>query len=274
MRLAGGKTIGITSAEIRSLQNAAAQAGVVASVLYPRRAHPCMVGARQLVQSGALGGLLTLESLRFLTTQVKYRHPDSWLFRRSQAGGGMLLWLGCHCLDLLQHVSGEEITEVGALLATRSGAPIDVDDTVALALRFSSGALGTFHAGYTLAYSGEGYVNHTGNDSYLGFNGRTGRIVWPDLQHPASSSRRSQRRASRQPASNASKRRRPLPTAVPAASNFSGSSSRRLRVAAPPRNHALTWTRSAPLASSKPRRNPRAPGALSACRTEPRYLIS
>jgi len=175
------KPAGLTSVEILDLQRAAARAGLVASVLYTRRAHPCMVAARDLVASGALGDLLTAEC-RFLTTQVKFRQPDSWLFRRSQAGGGILLWLGCHCLDLLQYVSGEEITEVGALLATRSGEKIDVDDTVALALRFQSGAIGTFHAGYTLAYSGAGYVNQAGYDSYLGFNGRTGRVVWPDLK--------------------------------------------------------------------------------------------
>ena len=174
------KPVGLTSAEITGLQEAADRAGIVASVLYPRRAHPCVVAARRLAQSGALGPLLTLES-RFLATQVRFRHPTSWLFRREQAGGGILLWLGCHCLDLLQYVPDDEITAVGAMLATRSGEAIDVEDTAALTLKFRSGAVGTFHAGYTLAYSGEGYVNLAGYDSYLGFNGRTGRVVWPDL---------------------------------------------------------------------------------------------
>jgi len=174
------KPAGLNSAEISLLQAAAARAGVVASVLYARRAHPCVVAARRLAQSGALGPLLTLEA-RFLTTQVRFRNPASWLFRREQSGGGILLWLGCHCLDLLQYVPDDEITAVGALLATRSGETIDVEDLAMLALRFRSGAIGTFHAGYTLAYSGEGYVNLAGYDSYLGFNGRTGRVVWPDL---------------------------------------------------------------------------------------------
>ena len=174
------KPVGLTSAEIIGVQQAAARAGVVAGVLYPRRAHPCMVAARELLHSGQLGPLLSMES-RFLTTQVKFRDPTSWLFRRSQAGGGMLLWLGCHCLDLLQYVSGDDITGVGALLATRSGEAIDVEDTIALTLQFRSGAIGTFHAGYTLAYSGQGYVNLAGYDSYLGFNASAGRVVWPDL---------------------------------------------------------------------------------------------
>lgn len=174
------KPAGLTLAEISRLERAATQRGVLASVLYPRRFHPCMEAARQRIAAGEIGALFTMES-RFLTTQVRFRQPESWLFRRAQAGGGILLWLGCHCLDLMHYVTGDEIIEVGAQLAIRSGEAIDVEDTVALALRFRSGALGTFHAGYTLAFSGGGYVNLAGYDSYLAFNGREGRIVWPDL---------------------------------------------------------------------------------------------
>jgi aryl-alcohol dehydrogenase-like predicted oxidoreductase len=150
------------------------------SGLTSRRLHPCMEAARTRIAAGEIGALLSME-VRFLTTQVRFRQPESWLFRRAQSGGGILLWLGCHCLDLLHHVAGDEITDVGALMATRSGEAIDVEDTVALTLRFRSGAIGTFHAGYALAFSGGGYVNMAGYDSYLAFNGREGRIVWPDL---------------------------------------------------------------------------------------------
>ena len=179
--LAVEKPAGLTSAEILAVQRAAQRAKVVASVLYTRRFHPCVVAARALAQSEAIGPLYSVEC-RFLTTQVKFRNPDSWLFRRQQAGGGILLWLGCHCLDLLHHVTGDEIVDVAAFLAIRSGQAIDVEDTAALTLRFKSGAVGTFHAGYTLAYSGQGYVNMAGYDSYLAINGRNGRVVWPDLE--------------------------------------------------------------------------------------------
>ena len=174
------KPVGLTATEVEGLERAAKQAHVAASVLYVRRLHPCMVAARPIVQSGELGRLLSFEA-RFLTTQVRFRHPESWLFRKENAGGGILLWLGCHCLDLIRNISGEEITDVSALLPIRSGEKIEVEDTAALTLRLSSGAVGTFHAGYTLAYSGGGYVNASGYDSYLGFNFERGRIVWPDL---------------------------------------------------------------------------------------------
>jgi len=179
--LVAEKPVGLHAADIAALASAAARAGVVASVLYVRRAPPCALAARRSVESGALGPFLSLES-RFLTTQVRYRQPDSWLFRREQSGGGILTWLGCHCLDLLHFITGDEIAEVSAQLAIRGGKEIDVEDTAALALRFRSGAIGTFHAGYTLAHRGAGYVNRAGNDSYLAINGRSGRVVWPDLE--------------------------------------------------------------------------------------------
>ncbi len=174
------KPAGFTSAEIAAVEEEAARAGLTASVLYPRRFHPCMVAARELIQAGKLGPLLSVEA-RFLTTQVRFRNPQSWLFRRRESGGGILPWLGCHCLDLIHHLTGDEIVAVSAQLAIRSGEAIDVEDTAALTLRLRSGAVGTFLAGYALANAGEGYLNRAGNDSYLGINCRNGRVVWPDL---------------------------------------------------------------------------------------------
>jgi predicted dehydrogenase len=175
------KPVALSSAEIAELEELARRLGLVASVLYPRRFHPCMVAAKALIGSGELGRLHTAEA-RFLTTQVRFRSPDSWLFRRAQSGGGILLWLGCHSLDLLSYLTGDEIAAVGAQLATRSDADIEVEDTAALTLRFRSGAVGTLVAGYTLAYSGGGYLNRSGNDSYVGINCAHGRVVWPDLE--------------------------------------------------------------------------------------------
>lgn len=172
------KPVALASAEIAALHGTATRAGLVASVLYPRRAHPCAEAMRR--HAADLGPLLSLEA-RFLATQVRFRDPRSWLFRRRESGGGILLWLGCHYLDLLHYTSGDEIVGVATRLATRSGEQIDVEDTAALALEFRSGAVGTFHASYALAFSGGGYLNAAGYDAYLALNGRAGRLVWPGL---------------------------------------------------------------------------------------------
>ena len=175
------KPVGLNPREIATLAEAVARAGVVASVLYLRRAHPCMQFARRVISAGTIGPLISVEC-RFITTQVQFRDPGHWLFRRAESGGGILLWLGCHFLDLMQHVTGDEVTTVSAFLATRSPEKIDVEDTAVLALQFRSGALGSFHAAHALAFSGSGYTNARGYDAYLAFHGLGGRVVWPNMQ--------------------------------------------------------------------------------------------
>lgn len=168
---------GLTAAELRRLLELAERREVRAAVLYGQRAHPAVREMRRMITAGEIGGLMSVEA-RMVTTQVCFRDPRSWLFRRSAAGGGVLTWLGCHYLDLMAHVTGDEIATVSAHLATRSGAAIDVEDVAALSFQFSSGAIGTLHAGYLLAHSGQGYRNRAGFDNYLALNGRAGRVVW------------------------------------------------------------------------------------------------
>ena len=58
-----------------------------------------------------------------VTSQVRYRNPGHWLFRKDTAGTGILSWLGCHYLDLLCHFLDDRVVEVAALVAQqKSGA--------------------------------------------------------------------------------------------------------------------------------------------------------
>ncbi len=179
IHLLAEKPVGLDPAEIRKVIRACRRAGVTASVLYINRFNPAVLEARRLVRAGTFGALMTIE-VRLLTTQVRFRNPGGWLFDRRRAGGGILTWLGCHYLDLVRHISGDEIAAVSAQVATRSGERIDVEDVAALSLRYRSGAVGTFTAGYVLAFSGGGYLNPGGFDAYLAWNGRKGRVVIPE----------------------------------------------------------------------------------------------
>ena len=117
-------------------------------------------------------------------TRVAARNPANWLFNNAYAGGGILSWLGCHYIDMIRYVTGDEIVAVSAEVATRSGEAIDVEDVAILSLRFRSGAVGSLHAGYMMALSGGGYHNKAGYDTYGGFNGQLGRITWSSPSSP------------------------------------------------------------------------------------------
>lgn len=94
--------------------------------------------------------------------------PRHFLFSRARSGGGILHWLGCHWLDLLRYVTGLEVADVSALLDTRAGDAIDVEDTAVVALRLANGALGSLHAAYS---SGPG-------DLFFGVRGSLGWARW------------------------------------------------------------------------------------------------
>jgi predicted dehydrogenase len=170
------KPIGATAAEVRRAVDAASAKKLRLGVMYQNRCHPLSQEARRVVLSGEIGRVTGCEA-RLITSQVQFRNPDHWLFKKEIAGGGILSWLGCHYLDLLRYVTDDEITDVSAMVATLSGEAIDVEDVATLSLRFSSGFLGSLHAGYQLALSQSGYMGPN-YETYISIRGTEGRVVW------------------------------------------------------------------------------------------------
>ena len=177
VHLMAEKPIGKTAADTARVIEAAECKGVELGVCYQNRCNPLVVQAREFVAQGLLGPLISVD-VRLLTTQVQFRNPQHWLFDKNLAGGGILSWLGCHYIDMIRYVAQDEIVSVSAEVATRNSEAIDVEDIATLSLRLKSGAVGSLHAGYTLALSGSGYHNPTGYDTYFGLNGQIGRMYW------------------------------------------------------------------------------------------------
>ena len=177
------KPIGRTAADTERVIAVAKRTGAQLGVCYQNRTLPAVQLMRKLVSDGLLGPLVSVE-MRMITTRVAARNPQGWLFKNAQSGGGILSWLGCHYIDMMRYVTGDEIVSVSAEVATRSGEAIDVEDVATLALRFRSGAVGSLHAGYMMALSGGGYHNKAGYDTYGGFNGQLGRITWSSPSSP------------------------------------------------------------------------------------------
>jgi predicted dehydrogenase len=151
------------------------------TIAYLNRWSPPVRQMRDLYRAGAIGRLTSVE-LRMVTTQVGMRDPGAWLFKREVVGGGVLAWLGCHWLDALRFVTGEEIVRVQAELATTSGEAIDVEDTAAVSFRTDGGAVGTLHAGYLLAVGNPGY-RAAGHDITMILRGTLGALYYTGGRH-------------------------------------------------------------------------------------------
>jgi predicted dehydrogenase len=116
------------------------------------RTDPVMAEARQLVQSGRIGkvygmGMHTIADQTRLTRPAYHR---SWTAQKSRAGGGHLIWLGIHWLDIAMFITGSPITQVAGFAGNVGGQPIDTEDSAAIALRFANGTFGTLTSGYYL----------------------------------------------------------------------------------------------------------------------------
>lgn len=123
------------------------------------RTNPEIVAARGMMQSGQIGELYGLEMhlVADQTRLTRESYHQQWFAHKSRAGGGHLIWLGIHWLDLAMHITGSSITEAAGFTANVGGQPIDVEDSAAAAFRFDNGALGTITSGF---YLDKGYHSH------------------------------------------------------------------------------------------------------------------
>jgi predicted dehydrogenase len=174
------KPVAATAAALRPVLEETAGAGVALGVCYQWRGHAAAADLSEVLRRGLLGRIMAVEA-RMVTSQVKLRNPGHWLFDRSRSGGGILSWLGCHWFDLLRFLLQDEVTEVCAFTGVLGGCDVSVEDTASVAMRWASGALGTFTAGYHLARSASGYSG-AAYDTYLGIRGQLGSCAWDPVR--------------------------------------------------------------------------------------------
>jgi predicted dehydrogenase len=102
----------------------------VSSVGFNYRFNPLLVELRRRLRTGAIGAVQEIRTT-FATRAV----PGGWR-RPEESGGGVLLDLGSHHIDLIRYITGDEIVSVGAELARG----VLSSEQVSVALQLSGGA--------------------------------------------------------------------------------------------------------------------------------------
>jgi predicted dehydrogenase len=138
-----------------------------------------------VVASGRLGRLVAVSGSATFRKPADYFVQTPW---RRRAGGGPILINMVHEVDNLRMLAGE-ITEVQAM-ASHAARGFEVEDTVAISLRFVNGALGSFLLSDAAAgprsweqTSGENraYDHHADEDCYV-LCGERGSLSVPTLR--------------------------------------------------------------------------------------------
>ena len=129
---------------------------------YVLRFLPAVARARALLRQGLLGRVHSFRFISYHSGYLNPHRPGSWRLQRAMSGGGALMDLGCHMLDLVRFLLGEA-AEIQAWTKTvvtkrrwpRGEAAVDVDDHALVVLGLESGARGTVEVS-RVAVGGEG----------------------------------------------------------------------------------------------------------------------
>jgi predicted dehydrogenase len=151
------------------------KAGIAFQSGYLWRYDPCAERLRDMIADGRFGKLISVE-MTYVTSDVRRRGPEHYLFDPQISGHGYFNWLACHWLDLLFFVTQQQVTGVTARVGTFSTTETGVEDGGAAILDLAGGGMATFVGGYWLPrWAGESHWSLRGRERWVHWHpGRPG----------------------------------------------------------------------------------------------------
>lgn len=128
--------------DAQAMVDACREAGVLLMTAYRCQYTPEHWWVREAVQSGKLGNLKVLSSVR---TQVQ---GQNWRLKEALAGGGPLFDIGIYPLNMFRFLLGTEPQWVFAVSQPMADASVDVEETVSFMLGFEGGIVANIHTSY------------------------------------------------------------------------------------------------------------------------------
>jgi predicted dehydrogenase len=139
------KPLGRTAAEAKRMLEAVEAAGIFNGYLEDLVYTPKFLKALESVKSGAIG--------RILWAKSRETHPgphSDWFWDIEQAGGGCIIDLGCHCVEIARNFIGKDIKPVEVMCwADTQVKPIDAEDHAIALVKYENGAIGQFEVSWT-----------------------------------------------------------------------------------------------------------------------------
>ncbi|MEI6387659.1 MAG: Gfo/Idh/MocA family oxidoreductase [Spirochaetota bacterium] len=147
------KPLALSGAEARELSCLAASSKGRLGMTFNYRFFPAIMAAKKLMAEGALGEIYSFQFEYFHSGYQDPSRPLTWRMRKESSGGGAIVDMGAHIIDLARYLLGE-FSELSAVIKTwiperpltkgsaEKGA-VTVDDAAWVTARLASGALGT-----------------------------------------------------------------------------------------------------------------------------------
>ena len=139
------KPLGRTGEEALRIMKACEEAGVFGGYLEDLCYTPKFLKSVQSIKDGAIG--------RVLWAKSRETHPgphSDWFWNIELAGGGAILDLGCHCIEITRNFIGKDIKPVEVMCwADTQVKPIDAEDHAIGLIKYENGAMAQFEVSWT-----------------------------------------------------------------------------------------------------------------------------
>ena len=139
------KPLGRTAEEAKRMLLAVEAAGIFNGYLEDLVYTPKFLKSMESVANGALG--------RILWAKSRETHPgphSDWFWDMEQSGGGCILDLGCHCVEITRSFIGKDIRPVEVMCwADTQVKPIEAEDHAIGLVKYENGAIGQFEVSWT-----------------------------------------------------------------------------------------------------------------------------
>jgi predicted dehydrogenase len=139
------KPLARSAAEAKRILDTVEQAGIFAGYLEDLVYTPKTLKATAAVAAGQIGDVTWVRS--------RETHPgphSAWFWDATKAGGGAIVDLGCHCIEIIRSYVGKGNRPIEVMChADTLVHPIDAEDNAIALIRFESGAIGQFEVSWT-----------------------------------------------------------------------------------------------------------------------------
>ncbi len=143
------KPMACTLQDCRDMVRATEKAGVNFMIAQVLRYLPSSQGVLSLIQDEELGSIRAVRGDSILKQSLILPH-DHWMFDGNRAGGGVLITLSIHLIDLLRYFLGD-VKKVSGICKTMSPLFINgAEDFSSATLEFKSGAIGNIFASLSI----------------------------------------------------------------------------------------------------------------------------
>ena len=166
------KPLGRNAGEAKRMLDAVEKAGVFGGYLEDLVYSPKSLKAMRSTQDGALGDVTWV--------RAREAHPgphSAWFWDHRLTGGGAIIDLGCHCIEIGRVFVGKGNRPVEVMCQTDTLVhPIDAEDNAIALVRYESGAVGQFEVSWTFRGGMDLRTEVAGTDGTIWINNflRTG----------------------------------------------------------------------------------------------------